>query len=377
MQAGAYQNGTWVVGVAKGGVEEGVDSLAQSMIIAPSGQIVAQALTADDELVVARCDLDWCARYQGTVFDFDRYRRPEVYGRITAQRGVDAREPDLVRPFCAVRVDPRRIVPDQPTRSHRSMTLSRRFDKMSSGEREFNLNGTPVSVRDDHPHLLAALREELDVTSPKDGCSPSGQCGCCTVLVDGKAVVSCNLGLGQDRRQVGRHAGGRRPRRAAALRRGVRRVRRPAVRVLHPRHRRCGRSRRSTRRAPTSTGRRWRRTSAPTSAAAPATSRSSTPSRPWPRARRSSRRSARPSAASGAKYEAERARPRRPRLRRRHPCARHAPRRPAPHRSRPGRRRRHRHVGGGRGRRRRRRCSRPPTSPASCASGSSTRTGRS
>ncbi len=33
------------------------------------------------------------------------------------------------------------------------------------------------------------------MTSPKDGCSPSGQCGCCTVLVDGKAVVSCNLGL--------------------------------------------------------------------------------------------------------------------------------------------------------------------------------------
>src|SRR5829696_4902771 len=89
MQSGAYQNGTWVVGVAKGGVEEGVDSLAQSMIIAPSGQIVAQALTADDELVVARCDLDWCQRYKGTVFDFDRYRRPEVYGRITSQRGVE------------------------------------------------------------------------------------------------------------------------------------------------------------------------------------------------------------------------------------------------------------------------------------------------
>jgi selenium-dependent xanthine dehydrogenase len=60
---------------------------------------------------------------------------------------------------------------------------------------DFTLNGAPVSVRRAHPHLLAALREELDVTSPKDGCSPSGQCGCCTVLVDGKAVVSCNLGL--------------------------------------------------------------------------------------------------------------------------------------------------------------------------------------
>ena len=48
-----------------------------------------------------------------------------------------------------------------------------------------------MTVRSSHPHLLAALREELDITSPKDGCSPSGQCGCCTVMIDGKAVVSC------------------------------------------------------------------------------------------------------------------------------------------------------------------------------------------
>lgn len=88
MQSGAYQNGTWVVGVAKGGVEEGVDSLGQSMIVAPSGQIVAQALTTDDELIVAHCDLDWCKRYKETLFDFERYRRPEVYGRITSQRGA-------------------------------------------------------------------------------------------------------------------------------------------------------------------------------------------------------------------------------------------------------------------------------------------------
>jgi len=88
MQSGAYQNGTWVVGSAKGGVEDGVDTLAQSCIVAPSGQIVAQAFTNGDELVVARCDLDWCQRYKGTLFDFDRYRRPEVYGRITSQRGA-------------------------------------------------------------------------------------------------------------------------------------------------------------------------------------------------------------------------------------------------------------------------------------------------
>jgi len=59
----------------------------------------------------------------------------------------------------------------------------------------FVANGVPVSVRSNHPHLLSALREELNITSPKDGCSPSGQCGCCTVFVNGKAVVSCQTSL--------------------------------------------------------------------------------------------------------------------------------------------------------------------------------------
>ena len=59
----------------------------------------------------------------------------------------------------------------------------------------FEVNGLPVTVRGSHPHLLAALREELDITSPKDGCSPSGQCGCCTVFVDGKATVACQYDL--------------------------------------------------------------------------------------------------------------------------------------------------------------------------------------
>jgi predicted amidohydrolase len=90
MQAGAYQNGTWVVGVAKGGTEEGVASLAESSIIAPSGEIVAQAATDGDELVVAETDLDRCAHYKETLFDFARYRRPEVYGLITSRKGAIA-----------------------------------------------------------------------------------------------------------------------------------------------------------------------------------------------------------------------------------------------------------------------------------------------
>jgi len=59
----------------------------------------------------------------------------------------------------------------------------------------FSVNGEPAAIHGDHPHLLAALRDELGVTSPKDGCAPSGQCGCCTILLDGKAVVACQVSL--------------------------------------------------------------------------------------------------------------------------------------------------------------------------------------
>jgi predicted amidohydrolase len=83
MSSGAYQNGSFVVGVAKGGVEEGVDSLAESSIFGPSGELLARTESNGDELIVAECDLDWCAQYKETLFDFARYRRPELYGAIT------------------------------------------------------------------------------------------------------------------------------------------------------------------------------------------------------------------------------------------------------------------------------------------------------
>jgi len=89
MQAGAYQNGTWVVGVAKAGCEEGVDHIGQSMIVAPSGAIVAMCTTLGDELAVARCDLDLTRSYKSTVFDFARHRRPEHYGLIVERTGAE------------------------------------------------------------------------------------------------------------------------------------------------------------------------------------------------------------------------------------------------------------------------------------------------
>jgi N-carbamoyl-D-amino-acid hydrolase len=88
VQAGAYQNSTWVVAVGKGGIEDGYPMIAGSMIINPDGEIVAEAKTEDDELIVADCDLDATIFGKESVFDFARHRRIENYGRITSQTGI-------------------------------------------------------------------------------------------------------------------------------------------------------------------------------------------------------------------------------------------------------------------------------------------------
>ncbi|MBK5222129.1 MAG: 2Fe-2S iron-sulfur cluster binding domain-containing protein [Acidimicrobiia bacterium] len=56
---------------------------------------------------------------------------------------------------------------------------------------QFEVDGRQVEVPDDGASLLEVLRDRLGIHSPKDGCSPQGQCGCCTVLVDGQPRVAC------------------------------------------------------------------------------------------------------------------------------------------------------------------------------------------
>ena len=87
MQSGAYQNSCWVVGVAKAGVEEGVDMIGGSAIFAPTGEIVARCSSIEDELIVARCDLDMGRSYRETTFDFAKHRRVETYGMIVERTG--------------------------------------------------------------------------------------------------------------------------------------------------------------------------------------------------------------------------------------------------------------------------------------------------
>ncbi|MEZ5660840.1 MAG: N-carbamoyl-D-amino-acid hydrolase [Burkholderiaceae bacterium] len=90
MQAGAYQNGTWVVGVAKAGLEEGVMQIGNSIIVAPSGEIVGACSTVGDELAIARCDLDLTLSYKNTTFNFARHREPHAYGMIVERKGAIA-----------------------------------------------------------------------------------------------------------------------------------------------------------------------------------------------------------------------------------------------------------------------------------------------
>ncbi|HEX4868395.1 MAG TPA: 2Fe-2S iron-sulfur cluster-binding protein [Acidimicrobiales bacterium] len=56
---------------------------------------------------------------------------------------------------------------------------------------QLDVDGRQTEVPDRGQSLLEVLREDLGLTSAKDGCSPQGQCGCCTVLVDGQPRVAC------------------------------------------------------------------------------------------------------------------------------------------------------------------------------------------
>jgi predicted amidohydrolase len=88
VQSGAYQNSTWVVAVAKCGSEDGHPLIAGSVIVNPDGEIVIEARTEEDELIVADCDLDATIFGKETIFDFKSHRRIEHYSRISSQTGI-------------------------------------------------------------------------------------------------------------------------------------------------------------------------------------------------------------------------------------------------------------------------------------------------
>ncbi len=73
----------------------------------------------------------------------------------------------------------------------RPLTSAAVTDSSAPARIALTVDGEAVEVDDDSSSLLEALRDRLGRRGPKDGCSPQGQCGCCTVLVDGSPRVAC------------------------------------------------------------------------------------------------------------------------------------------------------------------------------------------
>jgi predicted amidohydrolase len=88
VQAGAYQNSTFVVAVAKAGDEDGHKLIGGTLIVDPEGEVVAEARTEGDELIVHPCNLDLTAFGKTTIFDFAKHRRIEHYGLISSRTGA-------------------------------------------------------------------------------------------------------------------------------------------------------------------------------------------------------------------------------------------------------------------------------------------------
>jgi predicted amidohydrolase len=88
LQAGAYQNAAWVLASAKCGAEDGFGMIGGSAIVAPTGEIAAQALTEDDELITTTLDLELGEYLRRTVFNFEKHRRTEHYDLITSRTGA-------------------------------------------------------------------------------------------------------------------------------------------------------------------------------------------------------------------------------------------------------------------------------------------------
>ncbi|WP_312456128.1 N-carbamoyl-D-amino-acid hydrolase [Comamonas sp.] len=88
LQANAYQNGIWVAAAAKCGSEDGHHMIGSSVIVAPTGEIVARTLTEEDEVICVSADLSLGEHFRQHVFNFAKHRRPEHYRLIVDRVGA-------------------------------------------------------------------------------------------------------------------------------------------------------------------------------------------------------------------------------------------------------------------------------------------------
>jgi predicted amidohydrolase len=88
LQAHAHENALWVGAAAKCGSEDGFHMIGGSCIVSPSGEIAAQAMTEEDEVITCSCDLSIGDNFRQHVFNFAKHRRPEHYRLIVERVGA-------------------------------------------------------------------------------------------------------------------------------------------------------------------------------------------------------------------------------------------------------------------------------------------------
>jgi len=88
-QAMAFMNATWLVQTAKCGFEDGYRMFGHSLIVAPSGEIVAKTVGEDDELISFDADLDLAQDLKRTMFNYAAHRRPEHYRILIDRVGAE------------------------------------------------------------------------------------------------------------------------------------------------------------------------------------------------------------------------------------------------------------------------------------------------
>ena len=88
LQGNAHMNGMWVAAAAKCGSEDGFHMFGSSVIVAPTGEIVARTLSEDDEVIAAKADLRLGELYRQHIFNFGKHRRPEHYRLILERTGA-------------------------------------------------------------------------------------------------------------------------------------------------------------------------------------------------------------------------------------------------------------------------------------------------
>ncbi|MEZ5650251.1 MAG: N-carbamoyl-D-amino-acid hydrolase [Burkholderiaceae bacterium] len=88
-QSMAFQNAVWLVETAKCGFEDGFRMFGNSVIVAPTGEIVAKTVSEDDEVIVHDADLSLGDDLRRTMFNLAAHRRPEHYRLIVERVGVE------------------------------------------------------------------------------------------------------------------------------------------------------------------------------------------------------------------------------------------------------------------------------------------------